>query len=258
MPFDAFDYFVEDVWVAYGRSPDATAVLRGVGIGVNRGQITALIGASGGGKTTLARAMAGLLPPRARATIGQARLPQRFSFVQQEAGASLHPLRPVGLQIEDVIAARRGKRSHATRAETLRLLEEIGLRPAQRYDRQYAHRLSGGQKQRIAVARAIASEAELIIADEPTSQLDLITQADVIKVMYRAIRRHDMGLLLITHDLRLVAEVADWVAVLHQGELVEFGAVDSVWQAPQHAYTRELLDAWKPSGNDLAAQRGAS
>ena len=243
VPFDTFDYFVDDVWVAYHRGSDATNVLRGVGIGVNRGQITALIGASGGGKTTLARAMAGLLPTQARATIGQARLPRKFGFVQQEAAASLHPLRPVGMQIEDIIAARRGKRSRIHRAETLRLFEEIGLQPAEHYYRQYAHRLSGGQKQRAAIARAIASKAELVIADEPTSQLDLITQADVIQVMYRAMRRHDMGLLLITHDLRLVAEVADWVAVLHRGELVEFGAVDAVWQAPHHAYTKELLGA---------------
>lgn len=258
--FETFDYFVEDVWVAYGSRPNAAAVLRGVGVGVNRGQITALLGASGGGKTTLARAMANLLPKRAHVEIGRARLPQKLGFVQQEAGASLHPLRPVGMQIEDIIAARRhrGKRSRTTRYETLRLFEEIGLQPVERYYREFAHRLSGGQKQRVAIARAIAAEAELVIADEPTSQLDLITQADVMKVMYRTIRQHNKGLLLITHDLRLVAEVADWVAVLNGGELVEFGAVDVVWQAPQHPYTKELLGTWEPSGRRRVAERGAS
>lgn len=239
--------------VTYKDSSRSVRALQDVDLRLHPGEITAIVGESGSGKTTLARTLLGALPSSAVVSYDELHLPRRIAFVQQEPIASLHPLLPVGTQIAHVLAARRGTRRRV-RGETLRLLERLRLLPAEQFFRRYPHQLSGGQAQRITVARALALEAELIVADEPTSQLDLVTQAEVAKLLYTMTRELNAYTLFITHRLSLVAEIADYVVVLYEGNVVEQGPVINVWSAPRHDYTRTLLDEMQRlSGDGIAA-----
>ncbi|HHT26371.1 MAG TPA: ABC transporter ATP-binding protein [Firmicutes bacterium] len=240
-----FDYYVTDLTVTYRRRTHTSAaselILCSVSLGLNRGQVTAVIGESGSGKTTLAQAFLGALPTFAVATYAQRRLPERLGFIQQEAHASLHPTVKVGEQVNDVLATAQGLSPTAARTLTLSLFNELGLTPAEQlYDR-YAHQISGGQAQRIALARALAMNAELLIADEPTSQLDMVAQAEAVKAIDKITRERGLSTLFVTHNLALVAELADWVLVLKEGQAVEWGAVLDVWHKPQHPYTKQLI-----------------
>jgi ABC-type glutathione transport system ATPase component len=221
--------------------PEPEQILYSVSLGLNKGQVTAVIGESGSGKTTLAQALLGVLPPYAVVTYTQRHIPERLGFIQQEATASLHPTVKVGEQVNDVLATTHGIEASVARAQTLSLFHELGLVPAEQIYERYAHQLSGGQAQRIALARTLAMDAALLIADEPTSQLDMIAQADAIIAIDKVTRERQLSTLFVTHNLAVVAELADWVLVLKEGQAIEWGAVRDVWQKPQHPYTKQLL-----------------
>lgn len=232
--------------VSYETSDEPVHALRDIHFQMHSGEIVAVVGESGSGKTTLARALLAGLPANARVEYKQFDVPQRIAFVQQEAVVSLHPLFSIGKQISDIVAAfekdqgTKPKRQHV-RAATYQLLEQLHLQPAEQFYNRFPHQLSGGQAQRASLARALALQAHLLIADEPTSHLDLVTQAEAVKLLYRVAKQHGMGTLFITHRLPLVAEIADTVIVLHEGRIVECGKVIDVWQNPQHTYTKSLL-----------------
>ncbi|MHC0433760.1 ABC transporter ATP-binding protein [Streptomyces sp. O3] len=233
-----------------GGSPPARAV-DGVDLDIGRGEIVALVGESGCGKTTLARALLGLVRPssgqvafegeplgyRARALKAYRR---RVQLVLQDPSGSLNPRHTV----YDAVAE--GLRIHGgagggERAKVAEALSRAGLRPPERFFLSYPHELSGGQRQRVVIAGALALDPELIVADEPVASLDASVRGEILALLLRL--RADLGLsaLVVTHDLGLAWNIADRVAVMYLGRIVETGSVDDVLTAPQHPYTRALL-----------------
>lgn len=240
----------------------AAAVVRRLSFGLPRGQVTALIGESGSGKSLTALALAGLLPPGAAAE-GEIRWPERpgaapprpgrdIGLVFQDPMSSLHPVLTLGEQIAEAAVSRFGGgwRDHLHRAAGL--LERVGL-PAAMTDA-YPHELSGGQRQRVAIAAALAGEPDLLIADEPTTALDVRTQAQVMNLLSELQRERSLTLLLITHDLALAAQRADAALVLYAGQRMEAAPVRRLLSAPRHPYTRGLI----ATSLDLSRPRTAS
>jgi peptide/nickel transport system ATP-binding protein len=244
---------VEISWA--GRN---VAVVEDVSLSIARGEAVALVGESGCGKTMTARAVLGLLPPGARRTAGQilfegrdlARLDDRdlqevrgegIGVVFQEPSAALDPVWTVGDQIIEAIRLHRRVSVAAARDRARRLLEDVALPDPDRCLEEYPHRLSGGMRQRAMIAIALAADPRLLIADEPTTALDGTVQADILDLIDRLRRERDLALLLITHDLAVVAGRCDRVAVLYAGEIVEEAATAALFARPQHPYTRGLL-----------------
>ena len=235
---------VEGLTVAYR----GTRALGPVSLTLAPGERLAVIGQSGSGKSTLARAIAGLLPRGAR-TEGRIAWPdiglptpgRDLGFVFQDAGASLDPLMRVGDQSAEVLAAHTPLDRGARAAAVAALLARVGL-PGEAAQT-WPHRLSGGQRQRAALACAIAAGPRLLIADEATSALDTLTQAHILALLDGLVRDGGMALLFITHDIALAARMADRIAVMDAGRLVETGPATALLAAPEHPATRALLAA---------------
>ena len=252
-------------------SLDDIPVLRSVSLGVGAGEILGLVGESGAGKSMTALAIMGLLPPRARVsgsiqldgveltTAGEETLRtlrgRDIGIVFQEPMTALNPLMSIGDQVAETVRIhRRASRSDA-RALARRTLERVGL-PAERFplDR-YPHELSGGQRQRVAIAAAVALAPRLLIADEPVSALDVTTQAQILSLLKQLVREDGAAMILITHDLAVVAETADRVAVMQAGEIVEQGDAGVRLAALRHPYSRRLL---ADAGHVPARRRSAA
>ena len=239
---------------------DGREILRDVSFDLRKGEIAALVGESGSGKSMTALALIGLAPPGARVA-GRAQLDGRalltltergwlgvrgseIGMVFQEPMSALNPVHTIGAQVAEGV-----RRAGAGRAEAARIardrLDRVGLRdiPADRYP----HELSGGQRQRVCIAMAIARRPKLLIADEPTTALDVTTQARVLDLLRDLAREEGMGLLLITHDLGVVAGLADRTHVMQDGRVVEGGTTADLFAAPSHPYTRDLLAAARPA-----------
>ncbi|WP_167506943.1 MULTISPECIES: ABC transporter ATP-binding protein [unclassified Mesorhizobium] len=258
---------IRDLKVTYRRDGVAVPALKSVSLEVFAGERLAIIGESGSGKSTLALAIAGLLAggaeiggrmdwflpagagakakdrqPSALAT-SHPRLGRDIGFVFQDPSSSLDPVMPVGKQIAEVARTHLGLGWKAAYAKAKTLLERVRLPNPDTILHAYPHQLSGGQKQRVAIAAAIAAAPKLLIADEATSALDTIVQAEIVSLIRRLVAEDGMTLLFISHDIALAASLADRIAVLRHGELVELGQTDQILEAPRHAYTRSLLDA---------------
>jgi peptide/nickel transport system ATP-binding protein len=232
--------------------------VKGVSFSVPEGGSVALVGESGSGKSVTALAALGLLPRanarvlpgssvryRGRELLGSRDLPSlrgaQIAMVFQEPMTSLNPVFSVGYQLSEVLRQHLRLDTRAARARAIELLEEVGIpEPARRIDA-YPHQLSGGQQQRVMIAMAIAGEPKLLIADEPTTALDVTVQRQVIVLIEEIRKRRGMALLFITHDLSLVADVAEHVVVMRDGEVREQGAVREIFGSPRDAYTRALL-----------------
>ena len=250
---------VADLHVRYraGRSAVVHAV-RGIGFELRPGQRIGVVGESGSGKSSIALAMLGLIEPPSEVTgtvaMGGRNLAalsdrqlnairgKEIGLVYQDPMSALDPLRTIGRQIVDALAVhRRGATKPALRAEAVRLLGEVEVPdPEQRFD-DYPHEYSGGMRQRVAIAMAIANNPRVLLADEPTTALDVTTQASVMHLLVRLAERHRSALVLITHNLGLVAEYCDEVLVVYGGRIVERGHVTEVFAAPAHPYTEALL-----------------
>ena len=245
---------IRDLEVIYdGQSGPPVRAVVDASLTVGRGEIVGLVGESGCGKSTLARAAVGLVPHSAGAVEFEGRLLEpltrrarpkqdtRLQMVFQDPHASLNPRRKVGSQVADglVSAARRSRRERVARVAEL--LEEVGL-PADAGDR-FPHEFSGGQRQRIAIARALAAEPTALVLDEPLSSLDASAQAQIANLLVRLTRELDLGLLLISHDLAVVRQVADRVCVMYLGEVVEQATTKALWAEPRHPYTEALIAA---------------
>lgn len=243
---------MEQVDVEYrarGRGP--IRAVAGVDLQVQSGEVVGLVGESGCGKSSLARVAAGLAAPTAgrvlfdgrpvepigwrRRSLAQTRLQMIF----QDPGGSLNPRRRIESQILDGIGP--GVAGAARQATVIQLLERVGMSADAR--RRYPHQFSGGQRQRMAIARALAAEPELIIADEPVTALDASAQAQVVSVLLSLVRELNMGLLFISHDLALVHEIADRTAVMYLGKVVEAAPTRRLMAQPSHPYTRALISA---------------
>ncbi len=239
----------------------------GVSLQVMAGEIFGIVGESGSGKSTLANAVMGLLPDSATLTgsigvngrevigLGEAELRQmrgnEVAMVFQDASASLDPTWSVGDQIAETIRAHRSVTRRQARDRAIALMTEVGIPDAATRYCDAPHRFSGGMRQRIVIAAALANSPKLLIADEPTTALDVTIQAQVLTLINRLRRDHGTTVLLITHDLGLVAQVCDRVGVMYGGRLLEIGDKHQMFAAPQHPYTRALLAA-----NPAGAPRG--
>ena len=234
-----------------------------VSFAVGRGETLAVVGESGCGKTMLAMAILGLLPTGGEITSGAVLLdgadlrtigPSRLQEIQ-EPMTSLNPVLTVGRQIGEVLERHEGVTRRAARPRIIDLLGLVGIPdPARRAD-QYPHELSGGMAQRVMIAMAIACGPRVLLADEPTTSLDVTIQAAILRVINDLRRRLDMAVVLITHDLGVVADVADRVMVMYAGRVVEEATVDELFSAPQHPYTQGLLAAVRHPGRTAPRSR---
>lgn len=249
------DLRVEDLSVDIQQPTRALTVLKGVSLEVPSGRSVALVGESGAGKSMTAYAIIRLFPTDAavitggRILFGDVDLTQlseddlrpyrgaRIAIIFQEPSAALNPLMTVGEQVMEGVEVHHGKRGARERA--LDALRRVGL-DASLFGR-YPHHLSGGQRQRVLIASAIAPSPSLLIADEPTSGLDVTIQAQILDLLHRTQQELGMSLLLITHNLGLVAQRTEHVYVMRRGEIVESGPTDRVFRFPEHPYTKALL-----------------
>jgi len=236
-------------------------LVHNLSLALHPGERLGLIGESGSGKSLTALASIGLLPPAITATgsitLGQTQVigaPEHTlnrlrgtvtATVFQEPLTALDPLMQIGRQVAEPLA-RRARRDHTPidlHRDVIALLEQVALPDPARIARAYPHEISGGQRQRVAIAMALACRPELLIADEPTTALDVTTQAEILKLLDTLVRDRNMALLFISHDLPVVAKVVDRVVVLQRGEVVETGPVAEVFAAPAHPYTQSLVAA---------------
>jgi ABC-type microcin C transport system duplicated ATPase subunit YejF/ABC-type microcin C transport system permease subunit YejE len=256
---------VADLRVRFGAGAGAVEAVRGVSFDLCRGETLALVGESGSGKSVTALSMLQLLPyPYASHPGGSIRLHDtelvgaapdilrrirgdRIAMIFQEPMTSLNPLHTIERQIGETLRLHRGLAPGAARARTIELLYLVGLSEPERRLGAYPHELSGGQRQRVMIAMALANEPEILIADEPTTAVDVTIQAQLLALLADLQRRLGMAMLFITHDLAIVRKIAERVCVMQRGALVEAGAVADVFRAPRHEYTRRLLAA-QPGG----------
>ncbi|MCQ4243130.1 ABC transporter ATP-binding protein [Stutzerimonas stutzeri] len=262
---------VRDLAVEFVTLDRTQRVVEGVSFDIRKGETLALVGESGSGKSVTAHSILRLLPyPLARHPAGEIRYAgedllkanekrmrqirgNRIAMVFQEPMTSLNPLHTVGTQINEVLQIHKGLRGKAASARTLELLELVGIpEPAKRI-RAYPHELSGGQRQRVVIAMALANEPELLIADEPTTALDVTVQLKILELLKELQARLGMSLLLISHDLNLVRRIAHRVCVMQRGRVVEQASCEELFRNPQHPYTQELLAA-EPSGDPAPAE----
>jgi len=265
---------VKDLSVTFGAGDKAVRAVRGVSFDIKRGETVALVGESGSGKSVTALSVLQLLPyPAASHPTGSIRFQgkelvgastrellsvrgNRISMIFQEPMTSLNPLHTIERQVNEVLILHKGLSREAARKRTLELLEQVGIPEAAKRLDAYPHQLSGGQRQRVMIAMALANEPDLLIADEPTTALDVTIQAQILKLLKSLQARYGMALLFITHDLGIVRKVADRVCVMTQGRIVEQGPVAEVFDHPQHSYTQHLLSA-EPKGRPATADPAA-
>jgi oligopeptide/dipeptide ABC transporter ATP-binding protein len=245
---------VRDLAVTYrGRDGAQVRAVADATLSVAAGEIVGLVGESGCGKSTLARAAVGLLAPSAGSIVFEGRTlapltrrarnrsEARLQMVFQNPYASLNPRRRVGRQIADSLAILGLGERRARRQRVQELLDQVGL-PAAAAAR-FPHEFSGGQRQRIAIARALAADPSVLVLDEPLSSLDASAQAQIANLLVSLARDYELGMLLISHDLGIVRQIADRVCVMYLGEIVEQGPTEQVWARPLHPYTEALIRA---------------
>ena len=256
---------VRNLSVDFRAGMAVSHAVRGVSFSIDRGETVALVGESGSGKTVSALSILRLLNyPAASHPSGEIYFAgknllaaseeemrqirgRRISIIFQEPMTSLNPLHTIEKQVGEILRVHRGLDEKAARVRTLELLEKVGIRdPAKRLTA-YPHQLSGGQRQRVMIALALANEPDLLIADEPTTALDVTIQAQILTLLKKLQSELGMAMLLITHDLGIVRKMADRVYVMKSGEVVETGSAEEVFIKPSHPYTCHLLNA-EPKG----------
>jgi oligopeptide/dipeptide ABC transporter ATP-binding protein len=249
---------VDDLTIEFDFGGRRVCAVDSVSFSLGSGETLGIVGESGSGKSLTLLSILGILPPGAGVARGNAWFGGRdilalqgeelrqlrgndVAMIFQDPMTTLNPLFRVGDQIAEAICAHRRVRRSAARQRAVELLEMVGVPDPQRRARLYPHEFSGGMRQRVVIAMAIANDPAIIIADEPTTALDVTVQAQVMAVLQQAREQTGAGLILITHDLGLVAEAADHVAVMYGGRIVEYGSVSAIFKSPRHPYTKGLL-----------------
>ncbi|AHB47935.1 microcin C ABC transporter ATP-binding protein YejF [Hyphomicrobium nitrativorans NL23] len=256
---------VKNLSVAFRSSGVTTTAVKGVSFRINRGETVALVGESGSGKSVSALSILKLLPyPAASHPTGEIFFEgrdllhadegalkrirgDRISMIFQEPMTSLNPLHPIERQVGEILQLHRRMSASATRARVIELLTKVGIPEPEKRLGAYPHQLSGGQRQRVMIAMALANEPDLLIADEPTTALDVTIQAQILELLRDLQREMGMAMLLITHDLGIVRRMAERVYVMQRGEIVEEQPTEALFTDPKHPYTRHLLAA-EPKG----------
>jgi peptide/nickel transport system ATP-binding protein len=243
---------------------DGVRVLHGIDLTIRRGEAVGLVGESGSGKSVTWLAALGLLPGKAKVT-GSARLEGveligaspatldkvrggRIAMIFQDPSSSLNPVIPVGRQIGEALSLHRGLSGSAIRAEARRLLELVGIPDAANRLHAYPHQFSGGQNQRVMIAMALAGQPDLLVADEPTTALDVTIQAQILDLIKLIRAEMNMAVVLISHDLGVIAETCDRVAVMYAGRIIEQAPAAALFKAPKHPYAQGLLQSLPPLG----------
>jgi peptide/nickel transport system ATP-binding protein len=249
---------IENLHVTFGFAKTQTEVLHGLDLQVGRGEAVGLVGESGSGKSVASLAVLGLLGNAGRISGGrivldgedlgrasEARMRalrgRRMSMIFQDPATALNPAFTVGAQLADVVRAHRPLRGCAIRDEVHAVLARVGFKDPRTTARAYPHELSGGMKQRAMIAAAIVCEPALLLADEPTTALDVTVQAQIVELLRTLVDEMDLGLVFITHNLDLMAELCSRAVVLKQGYVVEAGPVEDIFLRPSHEYTRHLI-----------------
>jgi microcin C transport system ATP-binding protein len=266
---------ISDLSVAFGQKARQVLAVDHVSFDINKGETVALVGESGSGKSVTALSVMKLLPyPAAHHPSGSIRfngqelltMPESeirhvrgndITIIFQEPMTSLNPLHTIEKQIGEILVLHKGLNGTAARARIVQLLGQVGIRDPQERLGSYPHQLSGGQRQRVMIAMALANEPSLLIADEPTTALDVTVQAQILKLLKDTQQQLGMSMLFITHDLGIVRKLADRVCVMSQGKIVEKGTVQRVFATPEHPYTRALLAA-EPKPDPAPPQPQAS
>ncbi|HGH5979940.1 TPA: microcin C ABC transporter ATP-binding protein YejF [Kluyvera georgiana] len=259
---------IDNLSIAFRQQGITTTVVEQLSLSLNAGETLALVGESGSGKSVSALSILRLLPePPVTYPTGDIRFagesllhasPQtlrgvrgnRIAMIFQEPMVSLNPLHNLEKQLYEVLSLHRGMRKEAARGEILDCLDRVGIRQAAKRLADYPHQLSGGERQRVMIAMALLTRPELLIADEPTTALDVSVQAQILQLLRELRVELNMGLLFITHNLSIVRKLADRVAVMQHGRCVEQNAATALFAAPQHPYTRKLLDS-EPAGEPV-------
>lgn len=251
---------VKNLQISFKTFAGEVQAIRGVSFDLHKGETLAIVGESGSGKTVTTRSIMGLLSKNAIIKSGEVifngeNLLQykerqmrdirgtQIAMIFQDPMTSLNPTLTIGQQIMEILTKQRGMSKSEAIEETIELLTLCGIRDPEARLKQYPHQFSGGQRQRIVIAIALAGDPEILIADEPTTALDVTIQAQIIELLEEIQRQKDMSIIFITHDLGVVANVADRVAVMYAGKIVEIGGVDDIYYHPQHPYTWGLLSA---------------
>nr|WP_316651226.1 ABC transporter ATP-binding protein [uncultured Gellertiella sp.] len=239
-----------------GGSP----ILRDISLTVERGEVRGLVGESGAGKSTIAKALLGILPATVRVTAGSIgfegrdllTLPPRalsrimgsdIALIPQDPQTALNPGRRIGAQLTDGLRLRRGLKARDAEARALQLLAEVHIRDPERVLKSWPHELSGGMRQRVLIAAAFALEPKLVVADEPTTALDVTVQKQILRLIRGMQEAHGTAVIFVTHDLGVVAKICDSVTLLYGGKVIEAGRTAEVLADPRHAYTRALMAA---------------
>jgi len=235
-------------------------ILRGVSLTVDTGEVHGLVGESGAGKSTIAKAILGIVPSQVRISGGRivfegrdllalsaselrAILGRDITLVPQDPSTALNPSRRIDAQMTDGLRLKRGLSMKEARLRARALLAEVQIRDPERVLSSYPHQLSGGMRQRVLIAAAFALEPKLVIADEPTTALDVTVQKQILRLIRALQERHGTSVLFVSHDLGVVAQICDRVSVLYMGKVVEQGGTADILQNPQHPYTQALLAA---------------
>ncbi|MBT7800407.1 MAG: ABC transporter ATP-binding protein, partial [Tateyamaria sp.] len=263
---------VKDLRVCFRQDGKFTEAVKGVSFSVGLGETVALVGESGSGKSVSALSTVSLLGDSATVSGSVTYAGQQMigadekllrkvrgndvSFIFQEPMTSLNPLHTIEKQLGESLALHQGIAGNQSRSLILELLNKVGIREAETRLNAYPHQLSGGQRQRVMIAMALANKPDVLIADEPTTALDVTIQAQILDLLVELKNTENMGLLFITHDLGIVRRIADTVCVMQNGLIVEAGPVDKVFDYPQHSYTQKLLAA-EPSGQPDPIPTGA-
>ena len=261
---------IDDLSIAFRQQGASQTVVSNLTLRIAAGETLALVGESGSGKSVSALSVLRLLPsPPVSYPSGDIRFHgqsllhadertlrgirgNRIAMIFQEPMVSLNPLHNLEKQLYEVLSLHRGMRKEAARGEILDCLDRVGIRNASRRLADYPHQLSGGERQRVMIAMALLTRPELLIADEPTTALDVTIQAQIIELLLELQQQENMALVLITHDLALVAEAAHKIIVMYAGQVVETGDAKDIFRAPRHPYTQALLRALPEFAQDKA------
>ena len=263
---------VQDLHVKFDLRGRVLHAIRGVDLELYRGEVLAIVGESGSGKSVFTKSFMGLLDTNGSITGGTMDYyptpggePVRLSclkgekdwlrirgreitMVMQDPMTSLNPLKTIGEQISEAVCLHQGLKGAAAREKTLEYLRDVGIRDPEQRFRQYPHEFSGGMRQRVVIAIALACSPRILICDEPTTALDVTIQAQILQLLKQMRQKYHLTIVMITHDLGVVANIADRVAVMYAGDIVEIGTADEIYYDPRHPYTWALLSSMPQMG----------